>query len=135
MRRHTEKAADRTSPHDHAGASALARNYFWVHVAPNRPLSAREARPVVTLWDSGLREVEVDGVPVLFRGAKRRALLIRLLVSANQPVSIDTLADGLWDGGSGEWTGSARPATSGYCASFIGPERIFNQMGSSHLDR
>jgi DNA-binding SARP family transcriptional activator len=75
-------------------------------------------------------EVEVDGVPVLLRGAKRRALLIRLLISANQPVGIDTLADGLWDGSSGEWTGSTLASHISLLRKLIGPERIFNQMGS-----
>ncbi len=46
----------------------------------------------------GAVEVEGESGPIPIRGARRRALLLRLLVSANQPVSTDRMAEDVWDG-------------------------------------
>jgi len=43
-------------------------------------------------------EVEGESGPIVIRGARRRALLLRLLVSANQPVPADLMAEDVWDG-------------------------------------
>jgi YVTN family beta-propeller protein len=44
----------------------------------------------------GHLEVSNEGDPVRLGGSKQRALLAMLLVHANEPVSVDTLADELW---------------------------------------
>src|SRR3954469_24685427 len=44
----------------------------------------------------GHLEVSDEGHPVRLGGSKQRALLALLLLHANQPVSVDTLADELW---------------------------------------
>jgi YVTN family beta-propeller protein len=44
----------------------------------------------------GHLEVSNEGRPVRLAGSKQRALLAMLLLHANEPVSVDTLADELW---------------------------------------
>ena len=44
----------------------------------------------------GPMEARVDGMPVSISGARRRALLIRLALSANETVSPDRLIDDMW---------------------------------------
>src|SRR3954447_6689188 len=44
----------------------------------------------------GHLEVSNEGDPVRLGGSKQRALLAMLLLHANEPVSVDTLVDGLW---------------------------------------
>ncbi len=44
----------------------------------------------------GPMEARVDGIPVSISGARRRALLIRLALSANEVVSKDRLIDDMW---------------------------------------
>jgi DNA-binding SARP family transcriptional activator len=44
----------------------------------------------------GPMEARVDGVPVSVSGPRRRALLIRLALSANEAVSKDRLIDDMW---------------------------------------
>ncbi len=46
-------------------------------------------------------EVHTDAGAIDIRGAKRRSLLVRLLVSANQRVPIERLADDIWEGAPG----------------------------------
>ena len=75
-------------------------------------------------------EVEGESGPIAIRGAKRRALLIRLLLSANQPVTLDTLADDIWDGGLGEGTVSTVSSHVSLLRKLIGADRIANHAGS-----
>src|ERR1700722_12224848 len=42
--------------------------------------------------------VSGENGPLALSGALRRRLLTRLLMSANQPVSVETLREDLWDG-------------------------------------
>jgi DNA-binding SARP family transcriptional activator len=44
----------------------------------------------------GPLEVAQGGEPVVLRGAKERVLLVRLLISANRVVSLDTIIEDLW---------------------------------------
>ncbi|MGP0029835.1 MAG: BTAD domain-containing putative transcriptional regulator, partial [Acidimicrobiales bacterium] len=78
-------------------------------------------------------EVEGDAGPVAIRGAKRRALLIRLLISANQPVPIDTLAEDVWDGALGDGALSTVASHVSLLRKLIGADRIVNHAGSYGL--
>ena len=81
-----------------------------------------------------LGPVEVEGPsgPIAIRGARRRALLIRLLISANHRVPVDLLVHDLWEGAPG--TGSGAPSTLvshvSLLRKLIGAERITNHVGS-----
>ncbi|MEA2009937.1 MAG: winged helix-turn-helix domain-containing protein, partial [Actinomycetota bacterium] len=44
----------------------------------------------------GPLEVEVSGRPVSLRSPSQRKLLLRLVVDAGRPVSVDSLAEALW---------------------------------------
>ncbi|MBV6698085.1 tetratricopeptide repeat protein [Kitasatospora aureofaciens] len=46
----------------------------------------------------GPLDVQVDGRPVPLSGARQRTILSMLLLSANRVVSVDTLADAVWQG-------------------------------------
>ncbi len=91
----------------------------------------REARPVAARFGI-LGPVEFGGAsgPVVIRGAKRRALLIRLLVSANQPVPMDRLAEDIWDGCPGPGAASTLVSHISLLRKLIGAERIANHGGS-----
>jgi DNA-binding SARP family transcriptional activator/class 3 adenylate cyclase len=82
-----------------------------------------------------LGPVEVEGAagPIAVRGAKRRALLVRLLVSANQQVPIDRLADDLWDGAPGLGAPSTLASHISLLRHLLGPERIANHLGSYRI--
>src|SRR5439155_17212445 len=61
--------------------------------------------PVTVLWEGnnvnfsilGSVEAVADDHALLLGGPRQRALLARLLVDANRPVSVDRLASDLWD--------------------------------------
>ena len=59
---------------------------------------ARPEGEPVELGVLGPLEVRCDGVSVVVGGSRERALLTRLLLSANQVVSLETLAEDLWAG-------------------------------------
>src|ERR1035441_7257718 len=69
---------------------------------PVRPAGAGDSEA----WVSGVRFAllgtlmlaDGGGDPVAVAGARQRALLASLLLSANAPVSCDALAEAVWDG-------------------------------------
>ncbi len=79
-----------------------------------------------------LGPVEVEGAsgPVAIRGTRRRALLVRLLVSANQPVRMDRLAEDIWDGCPGPGAASTLVSHISLLRKLVGPDRIVNHGGS-----
>jgi DNA-binding SARP family transcriptional activator/class 3 adenylate cyclase len=78
-------------------------------------------------------EVETRSGPVVIRGAKRRALLVRLLISANQRVPIDRLADDVWEGAPGAGSPSTLTSHISLLRSLIGADRIVSQAGTYSL--
>jgi class 3 adenylate cyclase/DNA-binding SARP family transcriptional activator len=60
-------------------------------------------------------------------------LLVRLLISANQQVPIDRLADDLWDGSPGVGAASTLASHISLLRQLLGPERIANHLGSYRL--
>ena len=63
-----------------------------------RPRRRERQAVVIRFGILGTVEVEGESGPIVIRGARRRALLVRLLLSANQPVPADRIAEDVWDG-------------------------------------
>jgi DNA-binding SARP family transcriptional activator len=78
----------------------------------------------------GPLDVEVSGRPVVVRGAKRRALLIRLLASANQRLPTDLLVDDVWDGAFGSGATSTLASHVSLLRGLIGADRIVGFAGT-----
>ena len=78
-------------------------------------------------------EVETPSGAVTIRGARRRALLIRLLVSANKRVPMDRLADDIWEGRAGSGSLSTLASHMSLLRSLIGADRILNEAGCYRL--
>ncbi len=75
-------------------------------------------------------EVHTAAGPVDIRGARRRSVLVRLLVSANQRVPIERLADDIWEGAPGAGASSTLASHVSLLRQLLGPERIANHLGS-----
>jgi predicted ATPase/DNA-binding SARP family transcriptional activator len=77
----------------------------------------------------GPLEVRDDGGPIAVTGARRRALLLRFLLSANQAVSAERLVEDLWDGAP---PGGARSTLASHVSllrGVLGPRRIRSAAG------
>ena len=66
----------------------------------------------------------------MVRGAKRRALLIRLLASANQRLPTDLLVDDVWDGAFGSGATSTLASHVSLLRGLIGADRIVGFAGT-----
>ena len=77
----------------------------------------------------GSLTVEDDGRPVSVSGLRRRALLLRLLVPANHPVSDDQLTEDLWDGASQTPAVSTLASHVSLLRQVIGRDRIVRRAG------
>ncbi len=75
-------------------------------------------------------EIEGDAGPIEVRGARRRALLIRLLIAGNQPVSADLLAHDIWEGSPPVGASSTLTSHVSLLRGLLGPDRIVNRAGA-----
>ena len=73
------------------------------------------------------------GVPSDVRGGRRRALLLRLLVSANQFVDGDRLADDIWEGQPPAGAASTLASHVSLLRKVIGAERLESRAGAYRL--
>jgi DNA-binding SARP family transcriptional activator/predicted ATPase len=73
------------------------------------------------------------GVPSHVRGGRRRALLLRLLVSANQFVDGDRLADDIWEGQPPAGAASTLASHVSLVRKLIGAERLESRAGAYRL--
>ncbi len=94
------------------------------HLANVRPVSFEVLGPLA---------VTRDGAPSLVRGGRRRALLLRLLVSANQFVDGDRLADDVWDGQPPAGAASTLASHVSLLRELIGAERLESRAGAYRL--
>ena len=78
-------------------------------------------------------EVEAESGPVAIRGTRRRALLVRLLLSANQPVTADRIAHDVWDGEPPRGAASTLTSHLSLLRQRLGDDRISNRAGSYTL--
>ena len=81
----------------------------------------------------GAVEVEGDAGPIAIRGARRRALLVRLLLSANQPVAADRMAEDVWNGQPPQGAASTLTSHVSLLRQLLGADRISNRSGSYTL--
>jgi DNA-binding SARP family transcriptional activator len=77
--------------------------------------------------------LESDTGPVDVAGQKRRALLLRLLVSANHPVSDDRLVEDLWEGTPSVGAVSTLASHISFLRQAVGRERIARRSGGYAL--
>lgn len=82
-----------------------------------------------------LGPLAIDGGsgPLEVTGLRRRALLLRLLVSANHPVPDDQLAEDLWDGAPGLGARSTLASHVSLLRQLIGRDRIVRNPGGYTL--
>ena len=73
--------------------------------------------------------LESDTGPVDVAGKRRRALLLRLLVSANHPVSDDRLVEDLWEGAPSVGAVSTLASHISFLRQTVGRERIARRSG------
>jgi DNA-binding SARP family transcriptional activator len=73
--------------------------------------------------------LESDTGPVDIPGKRRRALLLRLLVSANHPVSDDRLVEDLWEGTPSMGAASTLASHISFLRQAVGRERIARRSG------
>ncbi len=73
-----------------------------------------------------------DG-PVEVRGQRRVALLVRLIVSANEVVPVDRLAHDLWDGDPPSGVASTVSSHISILRRMLGPDRIVSRAGGYSL--
>ena len=101
----------------------------------NVPLEAdREARLLVTRFRIlGHVEVEGDTGPIIIRGARRRALLVRLLLTPNELTPADRIAEDLWDGSPPPGAASTLTSHVSLLRQLLGGDRIANRSGSYTL--
>ena len=81
----------------------------------------------------GTVEVEGESGPLVVRGTRRRALLVRLLASANQPIAADRIAEDLWDGEPPQGASSTLTSHLSLLRQLLGADRITNRAGSYTL--
>ena len=81
----------------------------------------------------GTVEVEGESGPVDIRGSRRRALLVRLLLSANQPVPADRIAEDVWDGDPPRGAASTLTSHVSLLRQLLGSDRISNRAGGYTL--
>lgn len=77
----------------------------------------------------GPLEVGADAGQVRINGSRRRALLVRMLVSRNQVVSADLLAEDLWDARPPPGARSTLSSHISLLRRALGPDRIVSQGG------
>ena len=77
----------------------------------------------------GSLAVEGEGGPLVVSGVRRRALLLRLLVPPNHPVSDDRLTDDLWDGEPPAGAASTLASHVSLLRQVIGRDRIARRAG------
>ncbi|MGO8871749.1 MAG: AfsR/SARP family transcriptional regulator [Acidimicrobiales bacterium] len=77
----------------------------------------------------GSLAVEDERGPIEVAGVRRRALLLRLLVSANVPVPDDRLVEDLWDDAPGLGTPSTLASHVSLLRQLIGRDRIVRRSG------
>jgi DNA-binding SARP family transcriptional activator len=73
--------------------------------------------------------LESDAGPVDIAGKRRRALLVRLLLSANHPVSDDRLVEDLWEGTPSIGAVSTLASHISFLRQTVGRERIARRAG------
>ena len=81
----------------------------------------------------GTLEVDGDSGPVPLRGARRRMLVARLAVSANQPVPKERLIDDIWPGTPSSGAGSTLSSHISLIRQLIGSDRIEHIAGGYRL--
>jgi predicted ATPase/DNA-binding SARP family transcriptional activator len=79
-------------------------------------------------------EVRRGGEALSIAGSRRRALLVRLVVSANQPVTFDRLVEDVWDGDPAAGGRSTLASHVGLLRQILGPARISTRDGGYLLE-
>lgn len=92
--------------------------------------SGWQAEEAVRFSILGPLEVSGPEGPVALAGKRRRALLVRLLVSPNLPVAVDTLCEDGWDGAPAAGTESTLHSHLSTLRQRIGPGRLQSAGGS-----
>src|SRR4051812_27791842 len=67
-------------------------------------------------------------------GARRRMLLLRLLVSANRPVPAEVLVDDVWGDDATSGAASTLQSHASLLRKVLGPDRIVNSNGGYQLN-
>lgn len=78
-------------------------------------------------------EVEGDAGPIIIRGARRRALLVRLLLAPNELIPSERIAEDLWDGSPPPGAASTLTSHVSLLRQLLGGDRIANRSGSYTL--
>jgi DNA-binding SARP family transcriptional activator len=81
----------------------------------------------------GALEVDDDSGPVTVRGTRRRALLCRLLLRANQPVAVDRLVHDIWSGAPPPGAASTLASHVSLLRKALGPGRLEHRPGGYRL--
>jgi DNA-binding SARP family transcriptional activator len=81
----------------------------------------------------GTLRVTTDSGPSDVRGRLRRSLLLRLLISANQVVPAEKLADDLWAGQPPRGVASTLRSHASLLRQAVGPQRILGREGGYQL--
>lgn len=84
----------------------------------------RRWRDVITFGILGPLTVARESTEIGISGGRRRSLLLRLLISANQPVSAERLAEDLWEGSPTPGAISTLQSHLSFLRSKIGSDRI-----------
>lgn len=77
----------------------------------------------------GPLEVASEDGELVVAGARRRALLVRLLVSANRPVAAARLAEDLWEGEVPKGAGSTLQSHISLLRRVLGADRVVHRQG------
>ncbi len=81
----------------------------------------------------GALEVVRDGTALEVTGAKRRALLLRLLLADNRPVTLGRLIEDLWEGSDAPASPSTLRSHLSLLRQIVGADRLRSQHGSVTL--